>query len=1141
MDSKKRKSKKFRFDVALSFSGKNRDVAEKIKEAAESLGLKVFYDKDQAALMWGNSEQVYETVYAHDSRSVVPLVSQDYLKSDYARHEFAIARREASNREHDYILPIRLDDSLLVGLPETTGYLSIERYSPDEIASILKQKLEATAEYSGDSTSEIVVLNADERLALGIIVTAALPRESEFYAALFPDLSWQNILLKLERLELVSEGSGILRPTRKARRAIDESSEEFRSLQARWLSHLEQVKFHIDIAPALALHYVQVQRPDVAVEVLSDVCGGTDLGWWNQIYLTVLETLMQRFAGRLKPQTRLLGWNALGICLSHASRYDEALKYYSKLRARAKQDQDDYFLGQSLINAGVASFHKGDRTRAIRFYEQARKHGTATRDWLLVGRALGNLAETYRETDAVKARGYLEESVKLKKKTGDVHELAAAEMQLGNLETSLGHPERSLPHFRRCVDLSLKTGDSELTSFAYHNIGCANLELGRKRIALRNFTSALEIGESDGYEYPHQLAATALGKLTFEMGLHENSKSAFTSLLSLAKKTGNKIDQACCLHAIAVIDTICLGADHAKRSFSNAVKFARASGLPHWYARCVADRTRLCENGTLGTLDIDAIVSLARRLERGEDYLFAGHVFLSAAKNESGDTASVQSLFRDAVRCLASAPDSETLVEALITFSHWQWQVGAFVESIETMLEAEQSSLEARDFMHGCTAADQAGVCLQHLSRYPEAIKAHNRAVRLARREGFVSLLEMLLNNLGEAQRHLGRLDEAEASLKEAEIIAAVHDEESAISIAHNRALVIQDKGDHAAAEALFKECRDRSRLRKFWREYIRAIEALANLACVDRQYSLSRRRYLDAIQHAKSKKFSDLLPRLSLNYAHLELFLGNPKIALREMRIRLNQVTGEPDEYLFHSVLGRAYSDTNQLTKAVDHLKIAASLAEKVGDKEQQLLALGMLAEVFEDDGRHTEAVEVLQTVIDLEEDIESKVWAMVRRVRIGLELEDGSAQITYDNAMELINRHRLHEANVDLHMTLGQHAWLHDDEERLQALQALIFAHLMALVHDIETDDDAQSIAGEVGAAILQLLTSPQTCVPQAELESLYEKLKDWAATDLSGKNIRKFALTICRWAIELVPLNASPKKFSDRLDELAAEEAR
>ncbi|MEO9592658.1 hypothetical protein [Rhodopirellula bahusiensis] len=84
MAANKRKSKKFEFDVALSFSGKNRDVAEKIKEAAESSGLKVFYDKDQVALMWGNCEQVYEKVYADDSRTVVPLVSQDYLNPHYS-------------------------------------------------------------------------------------------------------------------------------------------------------------------------------------------------------------------------------------------------------------------------------------------------------------------------------------------------------------------------------------------------------------------------------------------------------------------------------------------------------------------------------------------------------------------------------------------------------------------------------------------------------------------------------------------------------------------------------------------------------------------------------------------------------------------------------------------------------------------------------------------------------------------------------------------------------------------------------------------------------------------------------------------------------------------------------------------------
>jgi tetratricopeptide (TPR) repeat protein len=443
--------------------------------------------------------------------------------------------------------------------------------------------------------------------------------------------------------------------------------------------------------------------------------------------------------------------------------------------------------------------------------------------------------------------------------------------------------------------------------------------------------------------------------------------------------------------------------------------------------------------------------------------------------------------------------------------------------------------------MYACSAADQAGVSLQHVSRYPEAIKAHQRAVKLARREGLVSLLEGLLNNLGEAQRHLGRYDDAEASLKEAEAIAAVHDEESTISIAHNRALVVQDKGDHAGAETLFKQCRDRSRSKGFWREYVRAIEALANLACLEQQYVLSKRRYVQAIQYAKIKRASDLLPRLSLNYAHLELFLGNPNVAIRQMRNCMKQVANQPDEHLFHYVSGRAYSDTNMFTNAVEHLTIAASLAVKVGDKEQQLLALGALADVYENNKRHAEAIDILQTVIDAEEDIESKVWAMIQLVRVKLEFEDDSAQSTYNTAMQLINRYKLHEASVDLHMTLGQHTWINDDKDRLQALQAFTFAYITALINDIENKDEERSVAGEAGAAILRLLTSPQTCVPQQELESLFAELKDWVNKNFSSNGIREFALTIFRWSIELLPLNSSPKKLSDRLNQLVKRRRR
>ena len=55
-----------------------------------------------------------------------------------------IARREAEKREEEFILPLRRDDSLLVGLTDNVYYLDLREKSLNEVADLLLEKLLGT-------------------------------------------------------------------------------------------------------------------------------------------------------------------------------------------------------------------------------------------------------------------------------------------------------------------------------------------------------------------------------------------------------------------------------------------------------------------------------------------------------------------------------------------------------------------------------------------------------------------------------------------------------------------------------------------------------------------------------------------------------------------------------------------------------------------------------------------------------------------------------------------------------------------------------------------------------------------------------------------------------------------------------------
>jgi len=134
------------FDVALSFAGPQRGIAEEFFGLLTARGLRVFYDKNYTADLWGRDlTETLDEIYRKRSRLCVPFVSQAYAEKTWPRQELRSARARAIEEKSAYILPIRVDASVdLPGLPPTIAYLSLSEYTLDEIADILARKLSQT-------------------------------------------------------------------------------------------------------------------------------------------------------------------------------------------------------------------------------------------------------------------------------------------------------------------------------------------------------------------------------------------------------------------------------------------------------------------------------------------------------------------------------------------------------------------------------------------------------------------------------------------------------------------------------------------------------------------------------------------------------------------------------------------------------------------------------------------------------------------------------------------------------------------------------------------------------------------------------------------------------------------------------------
>jgi len=132
------------FHVAVSFAGTERDSAQSLAEIVREAGFDVFYDNFYPEHLWGKDLVVFfDEIYRQKARYCVIFVSKEYRDRIWTNQERRSAQAKALElKGEEYILPVRVDDSELPGLPQTVGYVSLSELPIEEIAAMLIRKLQ---------------------------------------------------------------------------------------------------------------------------------------------------------------------------------------------------------------------------------------------------------------------------------------------------------------------------------------------------------------------------------------------------------------------------------------------------------------------------------------------------------------------------------------------------------------------------------------------------------------------------------------------------------------------------------------------------------------------------------------------------------------------------------------------------------------------------------------------------------------------------------------------------------------------------------------------------------------------------------------------------------------------------------------
>lgn len=130
------------FDVAISFAGTERESAEELANILKDAGFAVFYDNFYPEQLWGkNLVTFFDQIYRKKARFCVMFISQEYQARKWTIHEARSAQARAiEERGAEYILPVKVDDTDLDGLPPTIGYVPLSAGIPN-IGKMLIDKL----------------------------------------------------------------------------------------------------------------------------------------------------------------------------------------------------------------------------------------------------------------------------------------------------------------------------------------------------------------------------------------------------------------------------------------------------------------------------------------------------------------------------------------------------------------------------------------------------------------------------------------------------------------------------------------------------------------------------------------------------------------------------------------------------------------------------------------------------------------------------------------------------------------------------------------------------------------------------------------------------------------------------------------
>jgi CHAT domain-containing protein/tetratricopeptide (TPR) repeat protein len=229
-------------------------------------------------------------------------------------------------------------------------------------------------------------------------------------------------------------------------------------------------------------------------------------------------------------------------------KYNEATRLYQEIDNKTEN------AGISLLASGLISDNLGDKSVALKFYDQALLIFRFIKNVSLESTTLNNKGRVYDSLgEKQKALYFLNQALQLRIKIDDVVGQAATLTNIGSVYTDLGEKQKALEFFNQALPLRIKVGDFSGQATTLASIGSVYDDLGDKQRALEMYNQAtplfIKVNDIRGLANIY----SNIGLVYDSLGNKQEAAAYYDQALPLFIKIGDVRGQANTINNIGVI------------------------------------------------------------------------------------------------------------------------------------------------------------------------------------------------------------------------------------------------------------------------------------------------------------------------------------------------------------------------------------------------------------------------------------------------------------------------------------------------------------------------------------------------------------------------------------------------------------